>query len=139
MDPEVGAVLSGWIEQSPQETPCSSSMAVSAQVWLAAHLQKWYQVASAKKPERCRTLHGCGGGDGTFPNQIRKEAFRFWPGCPQRGWGKLQTQEAVETHGETDLPGDNPTVPTAPRSLRLAIDPGLDSYLETQRVEPQTL
>lgn len=136
MDPEVGADLSGWVEQSPQETPGSSSMAVSAQVWLAAHLQKWYQVASAKKPERCRTLHRCGGGDRTFPNQIRKEASRFWPGCPQRGWGKLQTQEAVETHGETDLSEDNPTVSTAPRSLCLAIDPGLDGYLETQRMEP---
>lgn len=135
----MGADLRGWVEQSPRGLQAPLPWPSEPRCgWLHTCRSGTREVASAEKPEHCRTLHGCEGGDGTFPNQIRKEAFGFWPGCPQRGWGSCRLRKQWRL-GETDLPGDNPTISTAPRSLFLAIDPGLDSYLETQRVEPQTL
>lgn len=92
-----------------------SSRVLSAQVWLAAYSQRGYrETVSSKKlipPQRFRTS----------PNQIRKETIRFWSGCPQRGWAKLQTSGRSGSSWENRPARDDPEA-----SIFLAIEPGLE-------------
>lgn len=57
----------------------------------------------------------------TSPNQIRKETIRFWSGCPQRGWAKLQTSGRSGGSWENRPARDDPEA-----SIFLAIEPGLE-------------